>query len=148
MIRNRLLSTALGLGLALGIGFAGAQTITKAIQLSQDATGSFGVDTFLGAYFPGHILSPTGGPRPAPTVTGTGAPTVSGTDTAGLITMGASATTAALAFGTAYASVPACNINWQNNLSAMTYTLATNVINITQTSTSSNKINYICFSAG
>ena len=61
--------------LLLGGVYAGAQSITKALQLSQDATGSFGVDTNLGVYFPGHILSPTGGARPAPTVTGSGTPT-------------------------------------------------------------------------
>jgi hypothetical protein len=149
-MRNRLLTAALGIGLAFGIGFAGAQTITKALQLSQDATGSFSVDSFLGVYFPGHILSPTGGARAAPSVTGTGTPTITGTDTAGTITMGTSATTATVLFGTAYGSVPACSVTWQTTAGSVTptvYTPVTTSIAITQGATSGNKVNYICLSA-
>lgn len=136
--------------LLLGAGYSFSQTINKALQLSQDATGSFGIDTNLGVYFPGHILSPTGGARPAPSVTGTGTPTISGTDTAGLVTMGTSGTTATVVFGTAYVSVPSCAVTWQN-LGATTtpaaYTLATTSIAITQGATSANKINYWCSAA-
>lgn len=149
-MRNRLLSTTLGLGLALGIGFAGAQTINKALQLSQDATGSFSVDSFNGVYFPGHILSPTGGQRPNPTVAGTGStPTLVGTDTAGLITAGTSTTVINLTFGTAYVTVPWCVVSSQTAFSTtpIGYTLATTSIAITQPSTSSNKLNYFCASA-
>lgn len=148
-MHNRLLSAALGIGLAFGIGFAGAQTITKALQLSQDATGSFSVDSFLGVYFPGHILSPTGGARAAPTVTGTGTPTISGTDTAGTITMGTSATTATVLFGTAYGSVPVCMVTPQNAFTTTNIAVvpATTSIALTQNSTSGNKVNYICMSA-
>jgi hypothetical protein len=150
-MRNRLLSTALGVGLALGIGFAGAQTINKALQLSQDATGSFAVDSFLGIYFPGHVLSPTGGTRPAPTVAGIATTTITGTDTAGVITMGTSATTAIATFGTAYGSVPWCTVTPQNTFvagtSSLAYTLATTSITLTQNSTSGNKINYFCTSS-
>jgi hypothetical protein len=151
-MRNRLLSTALGLGLALGIGFAGAQTINKALQLSQDATGAFSVDSFNGVYFPGHILSPTGGARPAPTVGGGGTtPTITGTDTAATVTMGTSATTATVTFGTAYVSVPACVVSWQTPetgvISPITYTLATTSIALTQGAATGNKINFMCMSA-
>lgn len=149
-LRSRLLSSALGLGLAFGIGIAGAATINKALQLSQDATGSFSVDTNLGVYFPGHILSPTGGAQPNPTVGGGGTtPTITGTDTSGTVTMGTSATTATVTFGTAYVSVPSCVLSWQSALSAVTptsYTLATTSIAITQGSASGNKINYFCSS--
>src|ERR1035437_5512276 len=88
-MRKYLLPSALIL--LLGVGIASGQVINKALQLSQDATGSFSVDSYNGVYFPGHILSPTGGQRPAPTITGTGTPTIVGTDTAGLVTMGSSA---------------------------------------------------------
>ena len=136
--------------LLLGGALAGAQTINKALQLSQDATGSFAVDTNLGVYFPGHILSPTGGVRPAPTVTGTGTPTISGTDVAGTVTMGTSATTATMVFGAAYVSVPACVLSWQSvsgNISPIAYTPVTTSIAITQGTASGNKINYWCSSA-
>jgi hypothetical protein len=144
-MKKHLLPSALIL--LLGLGFAMAQTITRAIQLSQDATGSFSVDTFLGVYFPGHILSPTGGTRPNPTIVGTGTPAVTGTDTAGTVTMGTSGQTATLTFGAAYGSVPACTVTWQSSVAAMSYTLATNIITLGQTTTSANKINYICLSA-
>jgi len=135
--------------LLLGAGLSVAQTINKALQLSQDATGSFSVDSFLGIYFPGHVLSPTGGTRPAPTVTGTATPTISGTDTAGTITMGTSATTATAVFGTAYGSVPVCAVtnNATGQTSPIGWTIATTSIAITQTSQSANKISYICMSA-
>lgn len=146
-MRKYLLPSLLVLLLAGGLSVA--QTINKALQLSQDATGSFSVDSFLGVYFPGHILSPTGGTRSAPTVTGTGTPTIAGTDTAGLVTMGSSATTATVLFGTAYGSVPSCTVVTQKALVTTTigYTLATTSIAITQPSNSGNLINYVCMSA-
>lgn len=148
--RNRLLSTALGIGLALGIGFAGAQTISKALQLSQDNTGAFGVDTNNGVYFPGHLLFPTNTNQPLPTISGTGTPTLTNsTDSAGLVTMGTSGTTATVVFGRAYVSVPNCVVSWQGVLSAVTptsYTLATTSIALTQGASTGAKINYACSS--
>ena len=143
-MRKYLLPSALIL--VLGLGFAVAQNITKALQLSQDATGAFGVDASNNLYFPGHILSPTAG-KLVPSITGTGTPTLVGTDTAGLITMGTSATTATAVFGTAYLSVPWCVVSWQNLGSTTTpvsYTLATTSIALTQGTTSGNLVNYFC----
>src|SRR5258708_7527019 len=83
--------------LALGLGLAVAQNITKTLQLSQDATGAFGVDTSNGVYFPGHILS-TGKPAPALTACVTaGTPTLVGTDFSGVITAGTTASTSSWA---------------------------------------------------
>jgi len=144
---KRLLSVFLGLGLALSIGFAGAQTITKALQLSQDATGSFSVDSFNGVYFPGHILSPTGGQRPAPTVAGIATTTIAGTDTAGLVTMGTLATTATVTFGTAYASVPWCLAASQSLASPISFVPATTSLALTSGSGTGIKVNYFCVSA-
>jgi hypothetical protein len=144
--RRYLLPSALILALAGGIALA--QNINKALQLSQDATGAFGVDTTNGVYFPGHILS-TGTGRPSPSVTGTGTPTITGTDVAGTVTMGTSATTATVVFGTAFVSVPACVLSWQSvsgNISPIAYTPVTTSIAITQGTASGNKINYWCSS--
>lgn len=141
-MKKYLLPSALILLLGLGIGVA--QNINKALQLSQDATGAFGVDSTLGVYFPGHVLSPTGGQRPGPSVTGTGTPTIAGTDTSATVTMGASSTTASAVFGTPYLSVPSCVVTWPSTLASEIYVLATTSIGITQTSTSGNKINYWC----
>jgi hypothetical protein len=144
-IYRRLFSGALGLGIALAVGLAGAQTINKALQLSQDNTGAFSVDSFLGVYFPGHVLSPTGGPRAAPTVAGTGTPTITGTDTSGTVTMGSSAVSAVVTFGTAYGTAPNCVVSWQTG-SPTSYSTTTKVINISQISSSGNLVSYMCMS--
>lgn len=136
--------------LALGCVWAGAQTINKALQLSQDATGAFGVDTTNGVYFPGHILSPTNTNRPLPSISGTGTPTLVGTDTAGLVTFGTSGTTATVVFGTAYVTAPWCVVSWQTpgtSASPISYTLATTSIALVQTALTGSKVNYFCPSA-
>lgn len=140
-MRKYLLPSALIL--LLGLGLALAQTFISALQLSQDTTGAFSVDTNNGVYFPSHINTVG---TPAPTITGTGTPTLVGTDTAGVITMGASATTAAAAFGRPYLSIPYCILGWQSVLAAENYIISTTVISLSQTSTSGNKISYICMS--
>jgi hypothetical protein len=144
-MRKYLLPSALIL--LLGFGAAIAQTITRALQLSQDTTGAFSVDTNNGVYFPGHILS-TGAGRPPPTVAGTGTPSVAGTDTAGTVTMGASATTATITFGQAYVTAPNCVVTWQAGLptTAISYTVTTGSIALVQPTTSTNKVSYHCMS--
>lgn len=141
-----LLPSLLILALSASLGIA--QTINKAIQLSQDASGAFGVDTTNNVYFPGHILN-TGNAGPAPTVTGTGSPTLSGTDVAGTITMGTSATTAIVLFGRAYVSTPNCVVSPQNAFTTtnIAYTVTTTRISMTQNSTTANLVNYFCTAA-
>ena len=140
------LPTALILALAGGVAIA--QSITKALQLSQDARGAFGVDTTNNIYFPGHILN-TGAAGPAPTIAGTGTPSLSGTDVGGTITMGASATTAIVTFGRAYVTTPHCVVTAQTAFTTtnIAYTRTTTNISITQPSTSGNLINYFCTGA-
>ena len=141
-MRKYILPSALVLVLASVL--AVAQTSYRALQLSQDTTGAFAVDSFYGVTFPGHIISNNGSLRAGPSISGTGTPTVSGTDTAGLITMGTSSTTATLLFGTAYAQVPSCSVDWQSNITSMQYGVTTTGILITQSSVSGDLINYIC----
>lgn len=139
------------LTLALGLGLAFAQNITKSVQLSQDGTGTIGYDTNNNVYFPGHILSTTRG-GPAPTVTGstcgTTAPSVTGTDFAGIITVGTSATTSCvLTFGRAYGTAPVCIVGPTSTiLAALSWATSTTALTITQTSTASNTLSYICSS--
>lgn len=133
--------------LALGGTFAIGQTFRAAVQLSQDTSGAFLVDSNNNLYLPKRLMSPTSNVNnPAPTVTGTGTPTVSGTDTAGTITMGSSATTATLLFSSAYGATPNCVLSPQNAFTTtnISYTIVTTSIAITQNSTSGNKINYFC----
>jgi hypothetical protein len=146
-LRRYILPSLLILACASGLAFA--QTINKALQLSQDARGAFGVDTTNNVYFPGHILN-TGAATSAVTISGTGTPTISGTDVAATITMGASATTAIVTFGRAYVSVPHCVLSNQTAVSTtsnIAYTLLATSISIAQPTTSGNKINYFCTAA-
>jgi hypothetical protein len=139
----------IGLILCLSLGAAFAQTLTRALQLSQDTTGAFSVDTTNGVYFPGHILSTGTANRPT-TVLGTGTPTLSGTDFAGTVTMGTSGQTATVTFGQAYVSVPNCTVSWQNlqsSVSPTSYQVTTGVISMTQGAFTGSKINYFCSSA-
>lgn len=133
--------------LGLGAGLAVAQTISKALQLSQDAVNSpFGVDANSGVYLPGHLLN-TSQANNFPTVGGTGAPTITGTDVSATITMGTSATTATATFGRAYVSVPNCVASWlsgNTTASPTAYTPATTSIAFTQTATSANKVTFFC----
>lgn len=149
-MRKYLLPFALTIALASGLAFG--QNINKALQLSQDATGQFGVDTSLGVYFPGHILSPQGGVRPAPTVSsGATTPSIAGTDTAGLITVNAAATTVTATFGTAYVSAPNCVISASNpgvvtNISWVPVTTSI-AVTFTGAAGTANKLYYWCSSA-
>jgi hypothetical protein len=64
--------------------------------------------------------------------------------------MGTSATTATALFGRSYTSIPACVVTWQGPITTttpMAYNLSPSGINITQGSTSGNKINYMCMSS-
>lgn len=140
-MRKYLLPSALIL--LLGLGVALAQTITRAVQLSQDTSGAFSVDSTNGLYLPGHLLSIG---SPIPSITGTGTPTVTGTDFAGVVTMGSSGTTATVAFGRAYLSNPWCVATWQSG-SPSSYTPATTSISFAQIASSGNRINYICSGA-
>lgn len=147
-MKKYLLPSALILLLAGGLAFA--QTINRAFQLSQDTTGAFQTDTFLGAYFPGHILLPTG-IRPAPVLSactaGTGG-SFTGTDVAGSFTQGnTAATSCVVTFGTAYVTAPNCLVTWNTGpLAAMSWTTSTTALTITQTSATTSKISYMCTS--
>lgn len=139
--RRYLLPSLLILGLAGGLAIA--QNINKALQLSQDNTGAFGVDSNFGVYFPGHILS-TGTGRPSPTIAGTATPTISGTDVAGLVTTGTSATTATVTFGQAFLATPACVVTSQTVATPVGYTASTTQLALTFTTATGLLINYWC----
>lgn len=81
-----------------------------------------------------------------PTLSSCGtSPTISGTDVAGQVTMGtATPTGCTITFATTYTNAPYCTVTWQTNLASMTYTVSASAITLTQTGTSSNKVNYNC----
>lgn len=132
------------LGLACGIALA--QTITKGVQLSQDATGPIGMDAANNVYFPKKILS-TSTIAPALTSCGTTPSAVTGNDTVGKFTTGSAATTCTLTFNVAYNVAPACALIPQGNLNFPTYTTSTTAITVT-VDVASTAYAYICISQG
>lgn len=130
--------------LALGLGYALAQNITKAIQLSQDATGAFGVDSSNNVYFPAHVLST--GPTPAVSSNLT---SVTGTDFQGTITETANSAGGTITFNKAYLAAPNCVLVAQTAASAspLTYTTVTTNLTYSHLSQVSGKFNYICSGA-
>ena len=83
--------------------------------------------------------------KPVVSTCGTTAISNVGTDYAGTVTVGSSATTACtLTFAVAYNKVPSCVVTSQSQLTSFAYAVAAGTIIITQTSTASNLWNYVC----
>jgi len=92
--------------------------------------------------FTGHYI--TGAVPPVLTACGT-TPAISGSDTAGLVTMGTTATGCVITFAIAYVTAPYCVVSWQATpLASQSYTISTTAITTVQTSTSNNLLNYHC----
>lgn len=90
-----------------------------------------------------HIV--TGSTAPALSSCGTGSPTIVGSDTAGIVTLGTSATGCIITFASAYTSVPYCVVSWiATPLASQSYVTAAATITLTQTSASGNKVQYVC----
>jgi hypothetical protein len=123
----------LGTAAAVNTGTSGNTLGT----LSSSKTDSGALNTYLG-----HVAAGTA----APTLSscGGGSPVVLGDDKDGEITLGTSTAGCTLTFATAYTSKPLCTVTWQANLAAMGYTPAAGTLTLTQTSASSNKVNYHC----
>lgn len=86
----------------------------------------------------------SGAGTPALTSCGT-TPAITGTDMAGIVTMGTSATGCVITFAVAYAVTPFCVVTWiATPLASQSYVTATTAITLTQTSTSNNKVQYVC----
>lgn len=127
--------------LILGLGFALAQNINKALQLSQ-SPGSFGVDASNNVYFPAHILNL----GKAPT---TSNGTVSGSDFVGTITESSNSIGGTLTFRTAFLAAPACLLVAQTASSStpLTYSTVTTALTWSHVSQVSQKLNYLCSGA-
>lgn len=98
----------------LGIGVGIAQNINKALQLSQDSTGAFGVDNVNSVFFPNHIV---GNAQLTPTITtGAGtAATITGMDSNGIVTGGGVTTTTVTGtWRSAYGVKPSCVAQSEN----------------------------------
>lgn len=134
--------------LALGLGFAVAQSITRGIQLSQDPTGPIGFDTNNASYFPGHINSISRGTGLLPVLSTCGtAPSFTGTDNALRLTTGSAATTCTVTFGVPFVAIPACVITPQGAAVQPTYTVSITAISMT-VDVASTVYNVICMGPG
>jgi hypothetical protein len=103
--------------LAFGLALAGAQTITKSIQLTQDPRSPIGMDASNNAYFPAHVGAGFN-QNTVPTLTSCGSggsPAVIGTDQAGSVTegagTGAGVTSCILTFNSAWNTAPICTVS-------------------------------------
>lgn len=87
----------------------------------------------------------TGGTT-APALTSCGTtPAIVGTDLAGTVTMGTTATGCVITFNAAFSVAPVCTVTWiATPLASQSYTTSTTAITLTQTSTSNNVVKYIC----
>lgn len=84
---------------------------------------------------------------PAPTLSSCGtSPSIRGSDWAGLVTVGSTATGCTITFSSAYPSEPTCTVTNQSMsvVNAMTYTVSTTAITVTQTGLGGAKLNYHC----
>jgi hypothetical protein len=128
-------SNAAGGSLANLLSKAGVANQTEQAAIWQWGSGS-------GA--PSHLAS---GQTTAPALTTCGtSPSISGTDTAGAVTMGSgSPTGCVITFNVAYKTAPYCIVQWQATpLASQYYSVSTTAITLTQTGTSSNVVNYLC----
>lgn len=72
-------------------------------------------------------------------------PAITGSDTAGIVTMGTTATGCVITFAAAYTGVPFCVVSWiATPLASQSYVTTAAAITLTQTSTTNNKIQYVC----
>lgn len=67
-----------------------------------------------------------------------------GSDNAGQVTEGTTATGCTITFANAYAATPFCVVGLQTQVLAFAYSLSNTAITVTNTSTSNDKINWVC----
>lgn len=120
----------------------GSATTGWGADTGGDISGILGGVEFLRLAVGGPIWKGT-----IPTVTGTGTPTIAtgSTDTAGEVTSGTSATSVVITFSATKGNAPFCVVSPQTQLVAFSFTISTTAISITQTATTGEKIDYMCF---
>ncbi len=112
---------------------AGAYTFTNPLITFGNAAG-----------VPTHIATAQT-TAPALTSCGGGTPAITGTDEAGIVTLGTSTTGCVITFNVAYTGTPFCVVSWiATPLASQSYVTSNAAITLTQTSASSNKVQYIC----
>lgn len=86
------------------------------------------------------------GSTTAPALTSCGTtPAIVGTDLAGTVTMGTTATGCVITFNSAKSAAPHCVVTWiATPLASQSYVTSTTAITTTQTSATNNVLKYIC----
>jgi hypothetical protein len=85
------------------------------------------------------------GTAPVLSACGGGTPTIVGNDMHGTVTMGTSASGCVITFAGSFGSQPNCTVTWRATpLASQSYAVTTAAITLTQTSTSSNVVDYQC----
>lgn len=142
LLKTVIVSLTLSAALCIGVAFSQNVTLITP-SISNPFTGAF-FQFGSGSGTPSHIAT---GQTTAPALTscGSGSPAITGTDTAGIVTLGTSATGCVITFTTAYTAIPYCVVTWiATPLASQSYVTAAASITLTQTSTSGNKVQYIC----
>ena len=131
------------LALSASIALIGLALAQQSVQTRPGDGGPLWFATNGAAVFGGHISN--AGRAPVVTTCG-GDPAIVGTDLAGVVTVGATpSTSCVITFAVAYTIAPTCVVSWSAGpLAAMSYTISTTAITVAQTSTASNRLNYIC----
>lgn len=130
---GQLLQGATGADPAFATTLSGAYTFSNALITYGNAGGA-----------PTHIAT-AAQTAPALTSCGTGSPAITGTDEAGIVTMGTGATGCVITFNVAYTGTPFCVVSWiATPLASQSYVTSNAAITLTQTSASGNKAQYIC----
>lgn len=94
--------------------------------------------------FDGKFMPQGSGTAPALTSCGT-TPAITGTDVAGTVTMGTTATGCVITFNVAYVAAPHCVVTWiATPLASQSYVTSATAITLTQTSASNNVAKYLC----
>jgi hypothetical protein len=119
----------------------------SSVDIANDATATATGNYWAmsgSANFYGHAI--TSGPAAAPALTSCGTtPAITGTDTAGIVTLGTTATGCVITFNQAYTAAPFCVVTWiATPLASQSYVTASTTITLTQTSASNNKVQYVC----
>jgi hypothetical protein len=142
MIRKFLAAGAIA---ALALSPAFAANLELDGNLAVGGTSTFtGAETHNGAVNANAHVNTNATP-PVLTSCGTGSPAITGSDTAGIVTMGTSATGCVITFAAAYTGTPYCVVTWiATPLASQSYTVSNTAITLTQTSTSGNKVQYVC----
>ena len=136
-----------------GAYFTAAQLATYAVSTwpaLNTAVTFGGVDSFtavsttFGSTNPTHLIS---GQTTAPALTSCGSTgaAIVGSDTAGHVTVGGTASTSCIVtFNVAYTGAPACVVTSESQLTSFAYSVTNTAITVAQTSTASNKFDYVC----